>query len=374
MRRKYLLASFATLLLVACNSNDEENTSNIDSEGSNEEQTLIASAAYPPTDGSVETFSLPLLESVNEEHSFLTFDTYTGGELFGADESLNALESNSIAIDMVLSPTLDNSQFPYSSVIALPLLDSNAEIGAKAVQYIMESDVEIADGKTYYELEFEDKNLFVLPIHPTETYVISTSGTRLDDIDNYNSSVRLRVSSNVHEEFINQLGLTGVTLPATEIYDGLSRGSLDGVLMNIPDWEPYSIDEISEFTISGTSIGHFPVFFAMTQDTWESFSEDVQETFLSRADELITEGPQIYMGQVEEISESYEESGGEFIHYDDLDSEVQDLIDEAIVNTWDSFIDDLESRGHGGKQIALLWRDAIVDSGGTVPEEIMNLE
>ena len=374
MYKKYLLVSFATLLLAACNTNDEENDSDNNAADSEEEQTLVASAAYPPTDGSVETFSIPLLESVEEEHSHLTFDTFTGGELFGADESLNALESNSIAIDMVLSPTLDNSQFPYSSVIALPLLESNAEIGAKAVQYIMESDAEIADGKTYYELEFEDKNLFVLPIHPTETYMISTSGTRLDDVDNFKSSVRIRVSSNVHEEFINQLGLTGVTLPATEIYDGLSRGSLDGVLMNIPDWGPYSIDEITEFTISGTSIGHFPVFFAMNQDTWDSFSDDVQDTFLSKADELITEGPQIYMDQAEEISASYEEEGGEFVHYDDLDSEVQDLIDEAIVNTWTSFIEDLDSRGHSGMEIALLWRDAIVDSGGTVPEEIMELE
>lgn len=376
--RKFPFFIFLTLLLVlsACGSSNESKSDDSagKDDGGGATATYVASTGYPNTDGSVDTFALPLLEHVMEQTDEVSFDIFTGGELFGADESLDALNSKSIDIEMVLSPTLDPQRFPYSSVVALPLLESNARIAAEAVQKLMESDVEIADGKTYYELEFADKDLFVLPIHPTETYVISTKGVKLDKLDNFKQSVRIRASSNVHEMFIKELGLTPVALPATEIYDGLSRGALDGVMLNIPDWPPYGVVEQTDYTVTGLSLGHFPVFFAIRQEVWDSFSEDVQNLFVEEAKNLIDVGPDVYMGQVEEILPEYEEKGGELVDVSTLDPEVQDKINKAIYNTWINWIEDLENRGFAGKEIALLWRDLIVEAGGSVPQEIMDLE
>lgn len=367
MKKAYILVFLSIILLLSACGNGDGNAGG--SSGS-----YTASTGYPNTDGSVETFSVPLLEHVMEQSDEVNFDIFTGGELFGEDEALDALNSKSIDIEMVLSPTLDPQRFPYSSVVGLPLLESDASVAAEAIQKLVESDVEISDGKTYYELEFADKDLFVLPIHPTETYVISTTGTRLDTLDNFNQSVRIRASSNVHEMFISELGLTPVALPATDIYDGLSRGSIDGVLLNIPDWPPYGVDEQTDYTLTGLSLGHFPVFFSMRQEVWDSFSDEVQDIFREEASELIQSGPEVYKEQVEEILPQYEENGGELIEVSTLDSDVQERINEAIFNTWENWIADLDSRGHAGKEIALLWRDLIVESGGSLPQEIMDME
>lgn len=368
MKRISLFLMIITIFVFAGCSNSG-NSNNGESSGGKKD--LTASTGYPHTDGSVETFSVPLLEKVMEETDEVKFNIFTGGELFEADESLDALNSSSIDIEMVLSPTLDPKRFPYSSVIALPLLKSDAAIAAEAVQKIMESDVEIADGKTYYELEFGDKDLFALPIHPTETYLISTVKEKLDSVDKFNESIRIRASSNVHETFIKNLGLTPVALPATDIYDSLSRNAIEGVMLNVPDWPPYGVDELTKYTISGLSLGHFPVFFAMKEDTWNTFSDDVKSIFKDVAAELIEEGPVTYREQVEAILPEYK---GEIVEVDDLDADVQDKINQAILDTWDNWINDLEDRGFAGKEIALLWRDAIVDSGGEVPQEILDLE
>lgn len=371
MKKSLFFMIFALLLAISygCSNGDTDG----DASSSSSPQSLTASTGYPPSDGSVDTFALPLIEHVVENSDEIDIETFTGGELFGEDESLSALESQSIDIEMVLSPTLDPSRFPYSSVIALPLLESNAQIAAEAVQNLMTSDVEISDGKTYYELEFTDKNLFALPIHPTETYLLSTVDNVFESVDNLTSSVRMRASSNVHETFIQELGLSPVALPATEIYDGLSRGSLDGAMLNVPDWPPYGVDEATNFTISGVSLGHFPVFFAMNDSTWESLSGEVQDLFQNKADELIQEGPQIYMEQRDEILEKYTNNGKEVINYSDLDEDVQSTIDSAILSTWESFISDLDNQGHNGTAIATLWRDLIIEAGGEVPKEVMDL-
>jgi len=338
------------------------------------EETYTASTGYPSTDGSVATFSEPLLEKVEEESDEVEFDIFTGGELFDSDESLEALESNSIDIEMVLSPTLDSKRFPYSSVVGLPLLESDASIAAEAIQNLMESDEEIKDGKTYKELEFEDKDLFALPIHPTETYLISTTKQKFESADDFSKSIRLRASSDVHENFISNLGMTPEALPAPEIYDALSRGSIDGVLLNIPDWSSYGVDELANYTITGLSLGHFPVFFAMEQETWDSFPDNVQDLMIEEGNDLIKSGPGVYEEEVKEVLPEYEDEGGELVEFDTLDQEVQDKINEAILDTWIEWIEDLESRDHGGKNMALLWRDLIVEAGGEVPDEIMDLE
>ncbi|MFD2130306.1 hypothetical protein ACFSKI_03485 [Pseudogracilibacillus auburnensis] len=369
MKNIYMLLSIILIVFVVAGCSSSEEKENTESNSS--AKALIASSGYPHTDGSVETFSVPLLEKVMEKTDEVEFNIFTGGELFSADESLDALNSTSIDIEMVLSPTLDQKRFPYSSVVGLPLLKSDASVAAKAIQKMVESDVEIADGKTYYELEFADKDLFVLPIHPTETYLISTVDEKLDSVDKFNKSIRIRASSNVHETFINELGLTPVALPAPDIYDSLSRNAIDGVMLNIPDWPPYGVDELTNYTLSGVSLGHFPVFFAMNQDTWDSFSDDVQNIFKEEANELIQSGPETYKQQIEEILPNY---NGELIEFDSLDKEVQDKINTAILNTWNSWIKDLEDRGFAGKEVALLWRDLIVESGGEVPQEILDME
>ncbi len=370
MKKIYMLLSIILIVFVVagCSSSDEKESSESNSSNA---KSLIASSGYPHTDGSVETFSVPLLEKVMEKSDEVEFNIFTGGELFNADESLDALNSSSIDVEMVLSPTLDQKRFPYSSVVGLPLLKSDASIAAKAIQKMVESDVEIADGKTYYELEFADKDLFVLPIHPTETYLISTVDEKLDSVDKFNKSIRIRASSNVHETFIKELGLTPVALPAPDIYDSLSRNAIDGVMLNIPDWPPYGVDELTNYTLSGVSLGHFPVFFAMKQDTWDSFSDDVQTIFKEEANELIQSGPETYKQQIEEILPDY---NGELIEFDSLDKDVQAKINTAILNTWNSWIKDLEDRGFAGKEVALLWRDLIVESGGEVPQEILDME
>ncbi len=363
-KKSFYIMILVILLLSACG----------DSGGGENSTTLTASSGYPSNDGSVETFSVPLLEHVMEKTDEVEFNIFTGGELFDADESLSALESQSIDIEMVLSPTLDPKSFPYSSVVGLPLLESDASIAAEAIQKLVEDDTEIKDGKTYYELEFTDKNLFALPIHPTETYLISTVNEKLDSVDQFNESVRIRASSNVHETFLKELGLSPISLPAPDIYDSLSRNAIEGVMLNIPDWPPYGVDELADYTISGLSLGHFPVFFTMNQDTWDSFSDETQKIFKDEAKELIKSGPESYMKDVDEILADYKEGGGELIEFKELNSEVQDKINNAIVDTWEKWINDLEERGYEGKKVALLWRDAIVSSGGEVPQEILDLE
>lgn len=376
MRRNLLLTALLALLLLvsACGDTEESSAGDGETSDSGSKKSLRAASSYPTTDRSISAFAQPLLESVTEQVDDVGFELFTAGELVETEDDLESLNAGTIDVAMALSPTLDPQRFPYSNVISLPLLESDAHIAAEAVKKLVESDVEIADGKTFYELEFVDKGLVSFPVHPTETYLISTANKKLETVDDFTEAIRVRISSSVHETLITELGLTPQSLPATEIYDAMSRGALDGAMFSVPDWPSYGIDEVSDYAISGLSLGHFPMFLTMTEATWDSFSEETQSLFETEAAELIQSAPDYYADDVEEILTAFEERGSELIELSEMDEDVQAKINEALLSTWNLWIDDMEARGHAGKEIALLWRDLIVEAGGVVPDEVLELE
>lgn len=112
----------------------------------------------------------------------------------------------------------------------------------------------------------------------------------------------------------------------------------------------------------------------MTQETWDSLSPETQELFQEKADEIVHEGAALTMSETEENIASNKEKGGEITHFDDVTPEVHDLLEGAVVSSWNDWIEDLDSQGLGGKEMALLWRDMLVESGAVLPQDILDIE
>ncbi|WP_216830291.1 type 2 periplasmic-binding domain-containing protein [Alkalihalobacterium elongatum] len=320
-------------------------------------------------------FITPLFERLeNETDGALSFEVFSAGELVPLGSEYDALRQGTIDIGLTLSAVYDPQRFPYSEVVMLPLLESNSNIIANAVQKMAESDREISDGKTYYELEFGDKDLVVFFLPPTEPYVISTTKHKFDTVEDFNASIRMRTPSRVHEILASNLGLTSLSMPITDAYDALSRNALDGLFYNVPDWKAIGLDELIKYTIEGVNLGHFVNQIAMTQETWDKIPKDIQEKFRNAANEIIYDGAQLTMNEMVENKENNIEKGGEFIHINELNSEARDIINSAVVDTWHDWIENLESENLAGKEMAILWRDMLVEAGATLPDEIMELK
>ncbi|WP_096199869.1 TRAP transporter substrate-binding protein DctP [Bacillus sp. FJAT-45350] len=382
LKKKLMGALLLTTVLLgtACGGSNDTTTTPSDSgeqeNETNEQLRLRASSGASELHPFHIGFLGPMMERIEEEtNGELSFDIFTSGELVELGGEYDALRQGTIDVALSLLPPYDPQRFPYTEVAMLPLLESDTKIATEAMHNLMKSDHILADGKTYYELEFAEKGLvsFVIPV--TEPYVLTTTNqNKIETAEDLSRALRIRSSSRVHEILSNNLGFTSVSIPATDAYDALSRGAIDGTLHSVHDWPVFGIEGILKHSLEGANFGHFVGHLAMTEETWNKIPTETQEKIRQAADEIVISGTQAISDAQERGAQAFTESGGEFTHLEDLDPSVVALVNDAIVNTWFDWIDTLEEQGHAGQEIAKLWRDLVVEAGATLPQEIMDIQ
>lgn len=315
--------------------------------------------------------SVPWMEEVEERtHGRISFETFTGGELVELRNETHALDAGVIDIALML-PTYQPDQYPLVEVTMLPLKDSDTTIGSTAWKTLVESDEPAFDGQTYQEWQFGSKGLKALPLHTTPEYAVSTTGRAFESTEDLHS-LQLRTASRVQNITAEHFGASTVSIPNAEAYDALSRGTIDGGFAAIADWANYGLQDLYRSTLTGVNFGHFNLSMVMTEETWESLSDEDRAIMQQAIDDTYEDAAQAWIDRMDEIrTYNEDEAGGEFVDISDVPVEVRAPIEESSSATWHEWIAMLEERGLPGRAAAEQWAAAIEDAGGTVPDDAL---
>lgn len=385
IKKKILFSAIVSLILfvlTACgggsnqatNSNNNGEGSETDSGSASEESmTLVVATGLSAQHGWYAGFFVPWMEKVTEEtNGRVQFETFTSGELIEVTHELEGIRQG-LADIVLLLPIYDPQRFPMAEVTMLPLTHSDTHIASNAYKKLLESDVPIKDGKTYYELEFADKDIFALALPTTQEYSISTTGHEFNSVNDINGTT-LRTASRIHEMYASRTGIGTVTMPAVDMFDAMSRGAFEGSFYSIADWTGYGFQDLFTYTLTGVNFGHFNSVLAMTQEKWESLPEDIREVMVNAYEDLFDDAAEEWVKRADEVIEYSTENGGKFVDINELDSSVQEYFVDGVENTWYDYIDLLEERDVPGKDVVTLWRDLLLEEGGQVPKAILDLE
>lgn len=373
-----LLALVMTASLASCGSSNQ--TTPPASSGSDGASSgidpihLTTSTGLPGTMYYNEWYFRPFLDYVGElTDGAVTYDHFTDGELVALTAEYDAIRQNQIDVAMSLTAMYDPGRFPLCSVGMLPVIESTPRQASKANLLLYKSDV-LLDGKTYYDREFTDNGIvgWVSPAFGGQ-YFAMRKGLSIDSPSDFNA-LRMRSSAVSVEVTLKELGSTPVSMSATDIYDALSRGALDGIVFP-PDWEAYGMGELLGDVIDANmGIASTTSWIAVTTEKWNSWPKEVQDAFNAAFEKCYEEGIAGTEANVQMNRDAVTNNGGRLLTIADLPQDVQDYINEAYANAWYAWIDDTEANGHPGKETALLWRDCLIEAGIKVPAPIMDLE
>ncbi|WP_134324179.1 TRAP transporter substrate-binding protein DctP [Cumulibacter soli] len=296
------------------------------------------------------------------------FETFTGGELIETPEESEAIMNGAADVALMM-PIYSPDQFPLSEVTMLPLQYSDPMIMTTAWQALLQSDVELDNGKTFYESMFGEKGMKVWPVGEGGAYAISTTGKTLESVDDV-ESLALRTPSRIQEMYAANTNFSSVTMPAVEMFDALSKGAFDGAFYSIADWSGYGFQDLFTYTVTDINFGHFNGLIGMSEETWNELPADVQDAMEQALQEVIFDGAQLWVDRQAEMIEYSEANGGTFKSFHDLPADVQDKMLGGINQTWTDYVTTLEDQGEPGESLAKLWSELIVEAGGEVPEGI----
>lgn len=304
-----------------------------------------------------------------ESSTKVKFKRFYAGELVQVGRELDALKGGTIDVAAPLLAPYHEGRFALSDVTQLPTYGTNSVMVTKAFQKLMDSPVKLKGDKTFYQYEIADKGIRAWPLGATAAYAISTTGKPLQTPADL-KGMPLRAGSALHTIVLQQLGATPVTMPSSQAYEALSRGTVNGLVLSVGDWKSYSFQDLLKYTITGVSLGHWESYLATSDDVWKGLTEDERKAWDRIARETALKNADGIDKQDVEVRQASEKTGGKFVPIDQLSGDMRSHIAKASTNTWIQWVEQTEKKGHPGKATARLWAQLVQGEGGKLPDGV----
>lgn len=87
---------------------------------------------------------------------------------------------------------------------------------------------------------------------------------------------------------IAALGATPRDVPMPEVYEAMSKGTIDGLLVGIETLKAFKLAEVSKYSTFAWPVGNMYMFYwAMNRDKWNSLPDDIKKVFNQVNEEYI---------------------------------------------------------------------------------------
>lgn len=195
----------------------------------------------------------------------LTFSFNPGGSLLGATETLDGVKNGTA--DICWSCTsFFGSRFPISEFINL---SGNGIISAR-----MATDVYQQMYEEIPELQKEMSGWKIIALHSCSYGPISTVGKKIETPDDF-KGMQIRTAGTVAGQYITALGATPVTVPTSDVYEGVSKGVFDGFTNDWHNIDCFKLYEPIDYCLD-MPVSHTSCFVMMNQDVYDDMDDELK--------------------------------------------------------------------------------------------------
>ena len=275
----------------------------------------------------------------NPDAKGFEFEYYPAEQMGKAKDFLALTQSGVIDIAYV-APGFVSDKMPLSVVPELPLPYSGS-CQATIAYWNMAKPGGLLDKK-----EFAPNGvrlLFTIVLPPYQVITRKPFNT-LKDIE----GMKIRASGSAKELLLKKLKAVPVLMPTPEVYESLSRGTIDGVLFPFNSLAPYEIDKLSKTGTLGSNFGSFVANWVISEKRFQSLPMGVQKD-LSAMGEEFTKGvcKQVEQDEAGDI-EKTRKAGVKLTPLAKADQDVLYSLASEVANEW---AQNLDRRGKTGTEV-----------------------
>ncbi|WP_219414280.1 TRAP transporter substrate-binding protein [Pseudonocardia nigra] len=317
---------------------------------------LVLADSFPTTHPVSREGARFFMERVGELTGGRVRFEYFPSEQLGAAEDFVSLARSGVVDVAMVSPGYVASQLPLSGVADLPGMSSTSCRGSLAVESLL------AEGGVLHEVEFAPDGLRPLLVGVIPGYEVMTGGGRAVTEPADVAGLQLRSSGGAIDRTVRMLGAAPVAMPVTEMYEAISRGTVDGTVLGPMSALPYRLDEAATHSTEGAQLGSFTITYSIGTQAWDELPADLQAA-LAQAGRDTTR--HLCRAIDDENAGSREELAAGGMRFHTLTPEEQQRWQEAVAPVREQWVADMERLGLPGRAVL----DAMLAALRELPED-----
>lgn len=274
--------TLGTLALTACGTTDQVAAASLE-----EMNDVTFTVADIDPEGSVHNRALnTFMEEVTEQTGGkVTFEAYTSGSLMPGNEMLAGIGNGTADMGRLVT-----FYFPQELPAGNWFLDQAASQSNSYPHGLIQNAMSghrahVADGPIREELE--GHNVVPLVSYPTAQQYDMLCTTPVETVEDARG-LRVRTGGELHVNEAEALGMVPVPLPVTEMYEGLQRGIIDCVTLQVPSHIDYGLWEVAPYYVPASMSPLNAMPFVVNKDVWESLPEEAQQIMRDSAQKALT--------------------------------------------------------------------------------------
>lgn len=232
-----------------------------------QEKTLKLAHGYPAThflwEHGVKLFIDDVTKSTDGQ---VEFEVYPANQL-GKDPII--LLNTGLADMALITPAIAGGKLALTAVTELPgLYESSCEATGKFWEIAKE-------GGILNENEYKALGLHVIYVATVPPYSLMTVSKATPDLDAL-KGLKVRTAGGAMNKTVSALGGVPLQLPGAEMYDALTRGTIDGTIYSRMALPSLKLEGVMKHGVDGVRLGAGSVVLAMTEKAWKALPENVR--------------------------------------------------------------------------------------------------
>jgi TRAP-type C4-dicarboxylate transport system substrate-binding protein len=231
-----------------------------------------------------------------------------------------------------VAPGVVAGRMPVTNVLSLPGQFDSGEQLAKVF-------MRMADGSL--KREYDKLGIKIITASGTPPYQVFTVSRVVKGPGDVRG-LKLRGGGGDADDFMRELGITVVNMPASQIYESLQRGVIDGAAYLHATAAANHLQEVTKFATEGAPLMGLLALYFVDQKKWDSWSPEIQGIVKRAGEKMAIEMGREYDRRDKTGKEIFLKAGGK-VHQ--VTAEEKRAWQDSYKGAPEAFIKKQESRG-----------------------------
>ena len=228
-------------------------------------------------------FTTPMMERLKALPAAKGWEfEYYPAEQIGKAKDLLSLAQTGVVDIAYAAPGFVSDKMPLSVVAELPL-NFSGSCQATLAYWNLAKPGGLLDKKDFAPNGV--RLLFTIVLPPYQV-VTRKPFENLKDLE----GMKIRTSGSAKELALKKLKAIPVLIPTPDVYESLSRGTIDGVLFPFNSLPPYEIHKLSKTSTIGENFGTFVANWVISEKRWQSLPPAMQQELTKFGEEIVRSG------------------------------------------------------------------------------------